>query len=65
MGRRQGKKRKKNKEKESMLVENQKAKACNPVGRQHSVFSYMRSKEKRRKAESVRATKEDGFVRSK
>lgn len=48
-----------------MLVVNQKAKACNPVGRQHSVFFYTCRKEKRRKAESVRATEEDGFVRSK
>lgn len=40
-----------------MLAANQKAKACNPVGRQQSVFISTRRKEKKRKAESVRATK--------
>lgn len=43
---------------ESMLAANQKAKACNPVGRQHYVFMSLCSKEKRRKVKSVRATKE-------
>lgn len=40
-----------------MLAANQKAKASDPVGRQHSVFICTFSKEKKRKAKSVRATK--------
>lgn len=40
-----------------MLAANQKAKASDPVGRQHSVFICTFSKEKKRKTKSVRATK--------